>query len=153
MPGVMNVQPASLSFRLAPVAVPHDARGVRFEGLQTGWQGPAGQGMPASGRQHPDDPVPVAEGRHPPPEVVAGPPLTISALQRGELPQDRPRAGLAALAPRQMAGSSSPAAFSPVSGPTSGGYGPDQFHWRCPPPGMLAALQEGGRARIATLFP
>ncbi|KHL25237.1 hypothetical protein PK98_00240 [Croceibacterium mercuriale] len=149
----MNVQPASLSFRLAPAAVPHDARTVRPEGVLTGWQGPVGQGLPASGRHPPEDPVPLAEGRHAPPEVVAGPALVVGAVQCGDLPQDRSRDGLAAQAPGQMARSSSPGAFSPVSGPFATGHGPAQFHWRSPPPGLLAALQEGGRARIATLFP
>lgn len=154
MKRAMNVQPASFAFRTAPQPV-HDPRIVLPDGALPTWQQPAWQQSEANGfvpadRRPVEAPLPAAGTL---PEGVAGPPLVISAVQRGELPQDRPQARPTFAAPDLAARSAPVDVVFQASDTIGRGQGLDQFHWRSPPPGLLAALQEGGRARIATLFP
>ncbi len=127
--------------------------------MQPGWHKAGASDLTGHGRMPAEPPVPVpaaADGTPadlPPQQVIAGPPLTITAVQPGALPQDRAAAAMPAAVPfKQVPGSSPADALRHMSGPAITGFGPDGLHWRNPPPGMLAALQEGGRARIATLF-
>lgn len=159
MKRVMNVQPAPFPSRLAPVPAPQQARIVLPDGVQPGWHKAGDSDLTGHGRM-PAEPAATmsvsadgAPAALPPQQVIAGPPLPINAVQPGALPQDRAAAAMPAASFKQVPGSSPVDAFRHLSGPTVTGFGSDGLHWRNPPPGMLAALQEGGRARIEALFP
>ena len=159
----MNVQPASFAPPPAPVTAPQPALMLlpagAEQGVQPGWHKADAGGLTSYGRAPADPAARIVDAAErapadlPPQQVIAGPPLTITAMQPGALPQDRAPAMPAAAPFKLAAASSLPPVFRHSSKPIMAGLGPEGLHWRSPPPGMLTALQEGGRARIATLFP
>jgi hypothetical protein len=156
--GAMNVQPTRLVFRPTPMSAPTAGPTVPSHKVLPGWdktepgdltglaRSPADTATPGSGAPHP------APGDQPAQHAVAGPPLTIARVRSGALPQDRALPMPAAAQHRPAAGITAPVTFTgrPTSPPQ--GWAPEGLLWRSPPPGMLAAIQEGGRARIASLF-
>lgn len=155
----MNVQPAfSASLRLTPASVARQEQVAARQGAQPGWERTELSDLTGFGRQPAGPDATLAGMQHscggdlPPQQVVAGPPLPVAAVQSGALPQDRPSA-MPAAHHHPAAFITAPAGFRHFAGFAAGGWGPEGLHWHGPPPGMLTALQEGGRARIATLFP